>query len=221
MKGLWFLLLLIFISALPLFPGFLWFRRRKIGGGKFFLALAAGLGSVLIAAVVQSMFPPVGVVDSGPWQILRSVFFRIALVEELSRLAALFLLLKLLYRASEPPLFDGAALGLAAGLGFAVVETAMYAAADIRIALLRALTAAPLHSACGSRIGIAASLFGSRPPRAVVMILSAAAIHAAYDFMLTIPGILPFLSVPIALAALGSSLLGLRHSSMLPDDSGF
>jgi hypothetical protein len=90
----------------------------------------------------------------------------------------------------------------------------MYAAADLRIALLRAFTAAPLHGACGSRIGTAAALFGSRPPRAAVMVFTAAAIHTAYNFMLVSPGILPFFSIPIALAALGSSLLALRTDTI-------
>jgi RsiW-degrading membrane proteinase PrsW (M82 family) len=99
-------------------------------------------------------------------------------------------------------------------LGFAAAENALYAAADIRIALLRAVTAAPLHGACGSRVGTAAALPGGGPRRAAAIFLSAAAIHTAYDFMLTGAGILPFLSVPVALAALGSSLLALRRNGV-------
>jgi RsiW-degrading membrane proteinase PrsW (M82 family) len=211
MNGLWFLFLLILIAALPLFPCFLWFSYRKLGGGRFLLALAAGFVAVLIALIAQSLLPPAAAAVSGPWNILRSIFLRIALVEELSRLATLILLLKILYRDSKIPQFEGAAAGLAAGLGFAVVESAMYATADIRIALLRAFTAAPLHGACGARIGRAASLFGNTPPRAMAAVFLAAAIHAADDFMLASPGFLPFLSIPIALAALGSSLLTLRQ----------
>jgi RsiW-degrading membrane proteinase PrsW (M82 family) len=209
-KGYWILFLLLFIAALPVFLAFLWYRRRGIPSLWFLLALAAGVLSLLVAAAVQSLLPFPGA--GGPAALLFGVFIRVALVEELSRLVTLAPLLRW-GRSREAP--GGALTGLAAGLGFAAVESAFYGAADISVALLRAVTAAPLHGACGAQAGAAAELLTGAPgpaPRlkAAARIASALVIHGLYDLIIAAPGLPALLSAFIALAALASALAALR-----------
>jgi RsiW-degrading membrane proteinase PrsW (M82 family) len=146
-------------------------------------------------------------------------------MEELGR----FIALRLFFRfcplrggASSPaghqgsgdgtPVF-GAAAGLAAGLGFAVIESASYGAADLNIALLRAFTSAPLHGACGARVGSAAFTPLKQPGRAFFRFLSAAIIHGMYDFIIISPRLPSALSVLIAFTALAASVQEIRRGA--------
>ncbi|MDR2101220.1 MAG: PrsW family intramembrane metalloprotease [Treponema sp.] len=105
----------------------------------------------------------------------------------------------------------GAAAGLTAGLGFALIESAVYGAANMEITLLRAVTSAPLHGACGARIGIAAGLGTREPVHALGRFVSAVAIHGMYNFMVVSPG-LPaiLLALLITFTALASSIQIIR-----------
>jgi RsiW-degrading membrane proteinase PrsW (M82 family) len=212
MKGLWILFLLIFIAALPVFPAFLWFRRLKLKPLSFLLSLAAGILALLFAAVLQNFLPfPAGPAGGGPAWVLFGVFIRIAFVEEFCKCVTLYPLLGWAKGRKDAAGFaPGAAAGLAAGLGFAAVESASYGAADISIALLRAFTAAPLHAACGARTGAAAELWGQSRIRGALSFFAALMIHGIYDFVIVSPAIPSFLAVLIALAALGSSVVSIR-----------
>jgi RsiW-degrading membrane proteinase PrsW (M82 family) len=212
MKGLWILLLLIFTAALPVFLAFLWFRRLKLKSLSFLLSLGAGIFALLIAAVVQNFLPlPEG--PQGMASALFGVFIRVAFIEELGKYIALRLLLGWTKSRKDPgaSFASGAAAGLAAGLGFAAVESASYGAADIGVALLRAFTAAPLHGACGARAGIAAELWEKSHVRAGLSFFAALMIHGIYDLVIISPGVPSFLAVLIALAALGSSLAAIHR----------
>jgi RsiW-degrading membrane proteinase PrsW (M82 family) len=106
------------------------------------------------------------------------------------------------------------AAGLVAGLGFAALEGAVYGASDAGIALLRIFTAAPLHGACGARVGAAAVMFRERTAQALFRFLSAAFIHGIYNFMILMPGFPSIIAVVIALSALVSSILGIRSGAL-------
>ncbi|MDR2923956.1 MAG: PrsW family intramembrane metalloprotease, partial [Treponema sp.] len=158
------------------------------------------------------------------------IFIRVALTEELSRLLMLFIFFWIssrflpgsaVYRdvaqdvGSAQPLSysivkQGTAAGLVAGLGFAILENVIYGAMDTGVLLLRVFTAAPLHSACGSRAGAAAVLFRSHPIQAILRFLTAVAIHGIYNFMIIMPGFPSIAAVLIALSAFASSILSLR-----------
>ena len=217
MNGLWFLALLILVAGLPVIPAWFAFRLRKLDGRLFLLSLAAGLLSVPAAVFLQSFFPPAG---TGRGAVMFGVFIRIALAEELSRLLTLFPLRGFAGRPlpwGEIPLSGGgsprdigAMTGFAAGLGFAAAESGFYSSSDISIALLRVFTAAPLHGACGARLGSAAACFPLRPIRALGLILGAVLLHGLYDFFILSPGIPSVLSILIALSALGSTLVSLH-----------
>jgi RsiW-degrading membrane proteinase PrsW (M82 family) len=221
MNGLWILLLLIFISALPALAVLIWIRVRRfpIGLPWFLLALLGGALSLGIAAILQALFPRTN--EATMAALLFKIFVQIALTEELGRLGVFALLLGPVRRLgkntdssdqrSAAPAFD-AVTGLIAGLGFAVIETAMYGVGDFGIALIRAVTAAPLHGACGTRIGMAVSHIKDAPGLALVRFLYAVGIHGMYNFMIISPGIPRVFPVLIAVTALLSSIQLIRYS---------
>ena len=206
MKGIWILLLLILTAALPLIIVFVWFRYRKspLTLPWFLAALIAGFISLFAAVLIQNFFPSPGRDRLGP--VLFGVFVRIALVEEASRLVTLIPLFLTGKRRGSTDTTFGAALGLAAGLGFAALENAVYGTADIYITLLRAFTAAPLHGACGIRAGAAVFSSGKHPAKAFFLFVSAVIIHGAYNLMIVSPGFPSVLAAPAAYAALFASL---------------
>ncbi|MCL2069886.1 MAG: PrsW family intramembrane metalloprotease [Treponema sp.] len=207
MNVVWVLLLLIVAAALPAIIAFLWFRAKKIPVTLpwFLASLAAGLISLLIAALIQGFLPAFG--GDGLGTIFFTIFVRIALLEELSRLFALVPLLLIIRRRRSIDAPFVAAVGLAAGLGFAMLESAFYGMADFRITLLRAFTAAPLHGACGIRVGAALAFFiGKNRVKAVFLLISAVFIHGAYNLAIVSPALISVLAILIAIAALFSSL---------------
>ncbi|MCL2479875.1 MAG: PrsW family intramembrane metalloprotease, partial [Treponema sp.] len=167
------------------------------------------------AAMIQNSFFQSGTESwNGIGAVFFGIFVRIALVEEASRFLILIPLLNIFNRRLSVPgvaSAAGAAVGLVVGLGFAALENASYGTADINITMLRAFTAAPLHGACGSRVGSSLVLFRERPIQALTRFLSAVIIHGTYNFMLLIPGVLPpIAAVLISLTALASSVVTIR-----------
>ena len=214
MKGIWVLLLLILTAALPAFIAFFWLRSRKpaLTLPWFLSSLAAGIVSFIVAALIQGLFSPPK--QGGLQAVFFSIFVRIAFVEEASRLVTLFPFLKAGKNRRQIDRAFGAALGLAAGLGFAIIESAYHGIADLNITLLRAFTAAPLHGACGIRAGAAVFIAGQYPKRAFVLFLSTVLIHGAYNLMIVSPAIPSALAILVALTALFSSLVYIKDVDM-------
>ncbi|AEF84349.1 putative protease PrsW (Protease responsible for activating sigma-W) [Treponema primitia ZAS-2] len=216
MNGIWVLLLLIGLSALPILAVLLWIRLRHfpIKLPWFLLGILGGALSLGVAAILQSLFPKMG--EATISILLFKIFIQIALTEELSRFGVLFLFFWGFRRISKnqefyTPAFSSL-MGLIVGLGFAVIETAMYGVGNFRIALIRAVTAAPLHGACGIRIGLGTYHLGDAPTLALVRFLYAVGIHGIYNFMLVSPGIPVVFPVLIAFTALLSSMQMIRYS---------
>ncbi|MDR1908894.1 MAG: PrsW family intramembrane metalloprotease [Spirochaetaceae bacterium] len=198
MSGFGIILVLILFSALPVIAVRIWFSAagvplRPLG---FLGSLLAGILTLLPAALLQSLFP-------ASWGgLMLRIFVRIALTEEAARLAVLALFFAILRRGSPLSEAEAAASGLVAGLGFAILETASYASAGLGIALLRAVTAAPLHGACGGRVACALYRFPGRPALAVSGFIIAVLLHGLFNFMVLKPGIPAPLPVILAAAAL-------------------
>jgi RsiW-degrading membrane proteinase PrsW (M82 family) len=204
-----FLIVLMGIAALPVLVIYLWFRisRFPVPLPWFLCCLLGGLFSVFIALIL-------GLFVEGFFPMSEKVFFvifRTALIEELSRIVVLFPLFAIFRRLKWN---DGeyCAAGLVGGLGFALAEAATYGASDVNIALLRAFTAAPLHGACGARIGLSAAIFRENPVSGILRFFSAAAIHMLYNFMILRSGIPSVLAVLAAFSFLISSLIFIRRS---------
>jgi len=210
------LFILIFISSIPAIAVFLWFRlaRYPFSTPLFSAALLAGAASFFPALLFQYIFPAgSGIFQlSGKWGLFAEIFIRIALTEELSRFLILLILFAVILRAAEKQVSTMAnAAGLVAGLGFAILESAVYGVSSPVNALLRAFTAAPLHGACGSRVGSSIVLLRQHPARGIFRFLSAVTVHGAYNFMLNIPGRFSLIAaVLIAVSALVSAIQIIR-----------
>ena len=232
MSGLWVLLLLIFISSIPVVAVYIWFRLAHYPFSviRFLFSLLAGAAAVFPALFLQNFFSASFPI-AGRWALISQIFIRVALTEELSRLFMLFILFWIsshfsgaaasrgaggiqtagsVQSLSYSIVKQGTAVGLVAGLGFAILEGAVYGALDTGVLLLRVFTAAPLHGACGARVGAAVVLFRSHPIQAFFRFLAAVAIHGIYNFMIIMPGFSSIAAVLIALSAFASSILSLR-----------
>jgi RsiW-degrading membrane proteinase PrsW (M82 family) len=218
----WDLLLLVIITLLPLISVCLWFRISKFPIGLLWLLLAflGGVLALLIAVLIQGLFPSSGGNFTGG--LFFKLFMRIALTEELGRFMVLLLLFRLrsfFYRSTQAestPFSLGLATGLLTGLGFAAMETASYGPANLGAALLRVFTAAPLHGACGVRNGAAAILCTRTPLRASLRFFSAVIIHGMYNFMVVRTGFYSIFAVLIAVTALASSIQEIRSAQTTP-----
>jgi len=204
-----------------------WFRIAKYQFSlyQFLFALLAGAAAFFPALILQD-FITFSHFTEGRLALFLQIFVRIAFTEELSRLLMLILFFwisgcisrgriqpdknpgqPLSYNAVK----KGTAVGLIAGLGFAILESAVIAASNTGVLMLRVFTAA-LHGACGSRIGAAAVMFRTNPVQAIFRILTAIVIHGVYNFMVTIPGFASIMAVFIAISALVTAILTIRGS---------
>jgi RsiW-degrading membrane proteinase PrsW (M82 family) len=227
MSGFGVLIILLFISSIPAIAVFIWFRiaRYPFSLPRFSFSLLAGAISFFPALLLQSVFTAGSEIfyAAGKWGFIAEIFVRIAFTEEFSRLIILIILFFIMHRVSssrqqEPGLSANvsaetmaSASGLIAGLGFAILESAVYGASNPGNALLRTFTAAPLHGACGFRAGSSIAMYPERPVQAIFRFLSAIIIHGIYNFMLIIPGSLPSIAaILIALSALATSIMAIR-----------
>ncbi|MDR0513031.1 MAG: PrsW family intramembrane metalloprotease [Treponema sp.] len=206
MSEIWILLLLILTAASPVIFVFFWFRLRKssVTALRFFAALSAGIVSLAVAAFLQSLIP--SWYRGGAFQEFFNVFFRIAFLEELARLILLIPFFYLVKRRNPVDAKTCASLGLVSGLGFAMLENALYGIADVSIAFLRAFTASPIHAACGIRVGMAVFYSTKQPEKALFSFIFAVFIHGAYNMTITSPALPSFFAVLIAITAIFSSI---------------
>jgi len=228
MSGVGVLIILLFISSIPAIAVFIWFRfaRYPFSLPRFSFSLLAGAISFFPALLLQNVFSAASEIfyAAGKWGFIAEIFVRIAFTEETSRLIVLIILFFAIRRfnAARPHDSDlsanipadtmASASGLIAGLGFAILESAVYGASNPGNALLRTFTAAPLHGACGFRVGSSVAMFPERPVQAVFRFLSAVVIHGIYNFMLIIPGFFPSIAaILIAISALATSIMAIRN----------
>ena len=208
MTGIWILLLLLITAALPVIIVLALFKAKKIPVTLpwFLVFLAAGMFSILVAVFVQKLFPPSDM--GGFWLIFFGIFIRVAMVEETSRLVSLVPLLSVIKRRRNLDKSFFAAMGLVSGLGFAMIENAIYglSESDFGIILVRAVTAAPLHAACGIRVCVALYFARKQPVTALFLFISAILIHGAYNLMIISSALPSWLAIPIAFAALFASI---------------
>jgi RsiW-degrading membrane proteinase PrsW (M82 family) len=207
----WGLFFLITLSSIPIFIVYIWFRLAKYQFSiiLFLLALLMGAAAFFPALILQDLLP---FQVFGRWELFYYFFIRVAFSEELSRLLMLFIFVWIgsRIRTQDFTVKKGAAAGLVAGLGFAFLENTVYGASDAGLLLLRAFTAAPLHAACGSRVGAAVVMFRTSPIQALLRFFTAVIIHGIYNFMTVVPGFPSIMPVLIALTALSSSILTIR-----------
>jgi RsiW-degrading membrane proteinase PrsW (M82 family) len=220
MPGSPILLIIILISTIPVIAVYIWYRLAKYQFSLiwFLFALLAGAAAFFPALILQNLLN-ISISAGGRADLFYQFFIRIAFTEEVSRLLMMFIFFFLSGRiakesAEQFPSWSiirkGAAAGLVAGLGFALLETAAYGTSNAGVLLLRAVTAAPLHAACGSRVGVSAIMFRSNPLQSFMRLLTAVAIHGIYNFMAALPGFSSLMAVLVAISTLASSILTIR-----------
>lgn len=117
-----------------------------------------------------------------------TAFVIAALVEEVGKFLVLWFYCARHSEFDEP--MDGIVYGVAASMGFAIVENVMYvfvySQQSMGVAIVRAITAVPMHAFCGvimgTCIGIAKFQAGQRAVWIALGIGSAIAVHGLYDF---------------------------------------
>jgi RsiW-degrading membrane proteinase PrsW (M82 family) len=112
----------------------------------------------------------------------------------------------------------GSAVGLIAGFGFAILEGALSGAVHSDVIFLRLFTAAPIHGACGARIGSGAILFRAHPGQGLLRFFTAVVIHGIYNSMIIIPGFASIAALLIAVFSLASAIFSI-HGGMKPKAS--
>jgi hypothetical protein len=210
MSGAMIILALIVLAFLPAALAVLWFRHRKLAMPPHFVLifLAGGVLSMIFALFVQSLLPQNDAASFFRLTAFIDLFLRISLTEEGAKLILLLGIFGLIRCFSRNTvIFEGfaAGAGLLSGFAFAAVESAVYAAADLNLVLLRMISAVPLHGACGIRCGLAAFSSASKPHLALGRFISAVVLHSFYNFMLPLGGFRAALGILLAIIALVSS----------------
>jgi len=223
MFGSWVMLVLILISSIPVIIVFIWLKLGKyqISIVRFFMALLAGATAIFPALILQ-FYLSIHVTNlTGRAMVFFEFFVRIALTEELSRLLILLIffwisgIIKpedgLCKNLSFGAINKATAIGLIAGFGFALIESAGYIVQSMDAGLIfkRIFTAA-LHGACSARIGAAAILFRTSPIQAIMRIITATAIHGVYNMMIGLPGVPSIAAIMIAISAFVSAVSSIR-----------
>ena len=229
MSGSWIILVIILISSIPVIAVYIWFRAAKYQFKivRFLFVLLAGAAAFIPALILQDILT-IPSLTQGRLAMLYEFFIRIAFTEEFSRLLMIIifsLISNFVSKQSIDKTEDGhgsvtfnsvkkgTAIGLVAGLGFALIESARFASSsmDTGILLLRIFSAFPLHAACGSRVGAAAVMFRSFPLQALLRVITATAIHGVYNFLLELPpGIPTIAAILIAVSALVTAIISIR-----------
>lgn len=213
MTGTSLLLFSILGSALPVIIAFFWlkFYKSAVTLPWFLASLISGLVSFVIAALIQEFFIPFKFAYSR--NLFSGIFIRIALVEEASRLITLAPFLKAEKKQGDVASYAAfyATLGLVAGLGFAMLESAFHGISDLGNTALRAISAAPLHGACGIRVGAALAHASIKPVKSIRLFFSAVLIHGAYNLIIVSPVIPSPFAILVALSALFSAFFYIKN----------
>ena len=147
----------------------------------FLLGLLSTVPVIVLAFPLDRFHPRFG----GPLQLaLYEAFILAAIPEELLKLLVVRLYSARRQSFDEP--MDGIVYGATAALGFAALENALYVMdGGWMTALVRAVTAVPMHAAAGAILGygVACGRFSSSGRAAVWTAWGAAAlVHGLYDF---------------------------------------
>jgi hypothetical protein len=216
--------LMILVAGLPMTVTWWYFRAKYAVASRVFLAaMLAGLVTVVLAAVVQILVEPfapqINSSADAKWIILYTIFVEIAATEELTRFLILLLFERLLKKSMKKMRHNRTALlrmfGMVSGFSFAAIETIFFTTTNIAIdaGLVRAISAAPLHGACGIRAGNAVLNGKHSIGFSMLSVLFAIALHGIYNFLVQRGGFFPYLGVALAVTALISGAQSIRFDA--------
>ena len=179
---------------------------------------AAGVVMPLAALVLELALVPLSRMIPNPLSIPAEAFLGIALPEEGVKLMALFLIIR--RRREFDEVLDGAVYGITVAMGFALLENIIYvmgSGTPMAAALLRGITAVPLHAAAGGFMGLALARDRIESKGSISLaLLTAVIIHGIYDLILLHP-VLPDILIFAVLIA-GWWVLIIRMKQARRDD---
>jgi hypothetical protein len=228
MSAVLVVVLMILVAGLPVVLGCWYFRAKHAMALRFFFAaVLAGMAAVLLAAGAQLLVAPLSPrpnLETGTkWAILYVIFVEIASTEELARFLTLMLCTSALKKVLEAAPDKTAlvrATGMISGFSFAAIETIFFTMTNPDSGIIRAISAVPLHGACGIKAANAV-LYGKRSPGLTLLsVLFAIALHGTYNFLVQRGGLFPYLGVALAVTALLSGAQSIRFDESGEDDGG-
>jgi hypothetical protein len=218
MSAVLVVVLMVLVSGLPVLLGCWYFRAKHAMARRFFFAAAlAGIAAVLLAAGAQLLVAPLSprpnLAAGTKWAILYAIFIEIASTEELARFLTLMVCTGALKKTLEAAPNKTAlvrATGMISGFTFAAVETIFFTMTNPDSGIIRAISAVPLHGACGIKAANAV-LSGKRSPGlSLLSIVFAIALHGIYNFLVQRGGLFPYLGIALAVTALLSGAQSIR-----------
>ncbi len=209
-------------AALPCLA-FLWAadrfdRFKKEPRGLILKLFFLGTASPLIAALLEMVSVPLCTLLPEPLVIISTAFLGVAVVEEGVKQVLMLILVR--RRREFDEVLDGAVYGIAVAMGFALTENIFYVFGEdypVAVALIRGLTAVPLHALCGGLMGLSIGRFIVTSKGSVAAaFLIAVIIHGTYDWFLMDSAVPSVLIVPILF--IGYAILIARLRNARKDD---
>ncbi|MGM0431441.1 MAG: PrsW family intramembrane metalloprotease [Spirochaetota bacterium] len=160
-------------------------------------ACLTGIAVIFPVALLETVLASVAADMSLIGYALFMGFVTAALVEETSKYLVVVLLLR--PRSAFDETTDGIVYTIAASMGFALFENIMYSAqSPVTVALLRGITAVPLHAVASGIMGyyIGAAKFETSVSSLKGLVI-AVMIHGLYNFLLMTQSLLGFLIIPL------------------------
>jgi hypothetical protein len=218
MSAVFVVALMILVAVLPVVLGCWYFRAKHAMAMRFFfVATLAGMAAVLLAAGAQLLVAPLSPqpnLETGTkWAILYTIFIEIASTEELARFLTLMLCASALKKTLEAAPNKTALVrvtGMISGFSFAAVETIFFTMTNPDSGIIRAISAVPLHGACGIKAANAVLNSKRSPGLSLLSIVFAIALHGTYNFLVQRGGLFSYLGIALAVTALLSGAQSIR-----------
>jgi RsiW-degrading membrane proteinase PrsW (M82 family) len=174
-----------------------------------------GYGVLSVIPVLVAAWPINAAVGelADPWaRSAFDAFIIAALLEEASKMGVLYWYSMRNDAFDEP--MDGLVYGVAVAMGFAAIENVLYVSSGgFQLAVMRALTAVPMHAACGAIMGYHLALSRYLPRKRGRVLFAALAVpvlvHGVYDFPLMRLGEAPALEGAINIVLVAVPILTL------------
>jgi protease PrsW len=176
-------------------------RFKKEPRGLILKLFLFGMATPFAAAVIEMISVPLCGLLPESLIVPAEAFLGIAVVEEGVKLALMMLIVR--RRREFDEILDGAVYGVSAAMGFALTENLFYVFGNeyaVAVALVRGVTAVPLHALAGGLMGLTVGRFRMTSRGSIAAgFLIAAAIHGAYDWSIMAPQIPSVMIVPVLL----------------------
>lgn len=183
------------LAVLPVIYLLFWFVKSNTNKRTpiylIFLVFIAGSASTSAVILVEWFLGAANIaIYAVMGRLYGNLFKAFAIAGFVEELAKLLVILFIIWKSKRfTQRMDAVVYGAAASLGFAFVENVLYVSeGGIMTAVLRGITAVPLHAICGalsgSQIGEAKFIRNGKEIRIFMGLSLAVLVHGTYDFLL-------------------------------------